>query len=270
MMLGIKYALAFLALSFLFCVNPADVSNQSEILKVGRCFVYSINEIYKDTNGIPDSIIGVMIIRVDNKDSIRNSIVFKEVNTTQYYSGRKYNIDAIYTSNSYVQETDSFLISRAYWNNAGTGMLMKRSMVGPTDSVSSMGDSVCIENEDDKSFSKFPYIGLTWIQRPDWLQYSVIGKEAQSVWGNLYDCFKISAAPLDSHPVSLNSNASYGQFSWVTSEAIIKTLVTSSLPDSVCCFPSYYRIELIDKIDGIKAQLDPHIYKARIIQKGWE
>jgi hypothetical protein len=146
---------------------------------------------------------------------------------------------------------------------------MKKLIGDQKDSVSKNGDSVLIENSDNKFFCKLPQIGFTWIQRPDWLRYDVKNMENISIWDKSYDCFHIIGTSLDSHMVKINSG-SYSHNSWATPKAIIKTEISHSLPDSVWDSPCYYRIELIEDIDSCSTYPNPSDYKSLLMERGWK
>lgn len=264
--ISISFILSF---SCFHPIEPSRITPEKNISITNHCFVYSINECQKDSIGNIDSIIGVMIVKVDTIDSIRNIEVHKWITTVQYFTGNRHTKDSSYVSYEYVFESDSFLMSLAYKDvDMHSGVLMKKLIGDQTDSVSKNGDSVLIENSTDKFFCKLPQIGFSWIQRPDWLRYDVSNSEDISIWGNSYNCFQIIGTPLDSHMVTLHSGT-YSHHSWVTSKAIVKTEISHSLPDSVWSSPCYYRIELIEDIDSCSALPNPSSYKSLIMQKGW-
>lgn len=261
------------SLLFISCTHitePRKISPEKNISLVNHCFVYSINECQKDSIGNVDSILGVMIIKIGKVDFIRKNEVHIWNTTVQYFNGNKHTKDSSYNSFDYVFESDSFLVSLAYKDyDLHSGLLMKKLIGDQKDSVSKNGDSVLIENSDNKFFCKLPQIGFSWIQRPDWLRYDVENKGNVSVWDKSYDCFHIIGTPLDSHMVKINSG-DYSHHSWVTPKAIIKTEIAHSLPDSVWDSFCYYRIELIEDIDNCSIFPNPFDYKSLVIERGWK
>lgn len=265
-----KTAIILSITATLSCVHSTkpDQNEQKQVLTTGKCFVYSINEITNDPVIGTDSILGVMVLRVEGTDSIRNLPVHRVKNQTRYFLGRTATLDSTFASYDYIYESDSFLISLAFHDIGNTGLLMKRQLVSPTDSVTRNGDSAKIENEDDKYFTKVPSVGFTWTQRPDWLQYSITGKEPASAWGKTYSCFKITATPLDSNPSTYDSTA-YDQVSWVTPTFIVKTEIHAGPFPAGFVIQSYYGISLIEIIGNAATAPDPEAYKARIVGKGF-
>ena len=257
------------------CVNnfdEKDIENKKYYFKENRAFIYSIHEINKiDSIDVTDSSIGVMVIHIGRKDSVRSFPVNRWTIATEYYSGNTHPSDSIFTSYDYIQETDSFLYSRAYPSNyeEHSGILMKRKLYDQTDSVTSLGDSVQIENIDVKTFCKKPSIGLKWIFRPDWLEYKVDIREEVSVLDHKFNCYRINASPLNSHPSTINESE-YSQKSWITEDKIVKTLLSHSLADSIWSSTNYFKIELIDDITDSKDIPVPSSYKEKAIKQGWD
>lgn len=255
--------------------DPDDKENRNNNISVifpeGRTLVYSLYEINKvDSTALNDSSIGVMVISVDKVDSIRLTQVHRWTIKTEYFSGKSHPIDSVFTSYEYIEESDSFLLYRAYPTKyvSNSGVLMKRTLCDQTDSISANGDSVQIENVDVKTFCKTPYVGLKWIQRPTWLEYEIIQKEGIYLGSEYFDCFKINATPLDSH-CTIRNPSSYQQNSWVTTDKIIKTIISHSLPDSIWSIPNFTRIEILDDIPDSKGAIKPSIYKINAMQRGW-
>lgn len=276
MLKSLKIVSVIILLLTISCITDPDNrdnhnSNTSILFPEGRTLVYSLYEInHVDSTASNDSSIGVMIINVGNIDSIRSTQVHRWTLQTVYFISKSHPNDSIFTSYEYVQETDSFLLYRAYPTKYvnHSGVLMKRTLCDQTDSISANGDSVQIENVDVKNFCKTPQIGLKWIQRPTWLEYEIIQKEGIFLGSKNFDCFKINATPLDSHCTIRNPNG-YQQSSWVTTDKIIKTIISHSLPDSIWDIPNFTRIELLDDIPASKGTIEPSLYKMKSIQRGW-
>lgn len=143
------------------------------------------------------------------------------------------------------------------------GLLMKAMRVDPTDSVSRRGDSITIENEDVTFFCKRPFVGRTWLQRPDWLLYEIEATDEIDVWQHVHPCYRIAATPLDSHFFA-DSSDNYEHTSWVTESAILRTTVSLTLPESTTGM-TYHEIGLIEDIDRTDSLVTPSQYKQRVL-----
>lgn len=275
-MKSFKIVFVNICILLMSCITDPDDkedkhTNISVLFPEGRTLVYSLYEInHVDSTTLNDSSIGVMVISVGKVDSIRSTQVHRWTIKTEYFSGKSHPIDSVFTSYEYIEESDSFLLYRAYPTKyvSNSGVLMKRTLCDQTDSISANGDSVHIENVDVRNFCKTPYVGLRWIQRPTWLEYEIVQKERIILDNKYFDCFKINAIPLDSH-CTVRNQYNYQQNSWVTTDKIIKTIVIHPLPDSVWNIPNFTKIELLADIPNSKDSTEPSLYKIKAIQKGW-
>jgi len=145
---------------------------------------------------------------------------------------------------------------------------MKRLLRIQTDSVSANGDSVQIENVKVKTFTKKPKVGFVWTMRPDWLEYEIVSEDAIQIGNETIDCFEIEATPLDSH-WTVQNESTYEQKSWVTSDRILRTIISHPLPDSIWSIPNFTKIELIEVIENSQDVIMPSTYKTLALERGW-
>jgi hypothetical protein len=226
----------------------------------GDGYVYDFTRVTVDSTGILDTETGILSVTVLGTDTVRSFPVSKWVSKTLYKTGKQYSHDTVFSATDYISETGYWMYKRAFSGDAESATLLKRSLRLPTDSVTSQGDTVSIENDWPVVFCKRPEIGDTFNLRWDWLFCRVTSKENVTYNSQSAEAYKISVSPRRFHPLYLDQ-IHYSHNSWINENGILKTEITYSPENDGN--PGFrlrrYNLEMRSRTLGNTVPLDPRI-----------